>query len=250
MTLDETLASLFGRDFTVDERPDGIVLGEGRLGAARTVALLGIVNGMPLGVEGALLLAQRVLILARAVEPRPILLLIDCDSQRMSRRDELLGLNEYLAHLSKALLLADHCGLPTIALLYGGGAAGALVATALSVRALVALPGAHPAVMDLASISRVTKLPLDTLQRMSVDTPVFAPGLANLERMGAVCETWTTQTSLGTQLASLLQRFSQLPQDARDHEGQQRGGRGRAADIAQQVMQQALQQAPVIGNAP
>jgi malonate decarboxylase gamma subunit len=187
-----------------------------------------------------------VLTLVRAVEPRPILLLIDCDSQRMSRRDELLGLNEYLAHLSKALLLADRCGLPTLALLYGGGAAGALVATALAARALVALPEAHPAVMDLPSISRVTKLTLETLQRMSVDTPVFAPGLANLERMGAICETWTTQSSpgtrlsLGTQFASLLQRFSQLPQDARDREGERRGGRARAADIAEQVMQQAL----------
>jgi malonate decarboxylase gamma subunit len=240
MTLDETLASLFGREFTVDERPDGVVLGEGRLGAGRPVALIGIVNGMPLGVEGALLLAQRVLTLVRAAEPRPILLLIDCDSQRMSRRDELLGLNEYLSHLSKALYLADRSGLPTIALLYGGGAAGALVATALAARALVALPGAHPAVMDLPSISRVTKLALETLQRMSVDTPVFAPGLANLERMGAINETWTTQSSLGTQLCGLLQRFSQLPQDARDQEGARRGGRARAADIAAQVMQEAL----------
>jgi malonate decarboxylase gamma subunit len=157
----------------------------------------------------------------------------------MSRRDELLGLNEYLAHLSKALLLADRSGLPTLALLYGGGAAGALVATALAARVLVALPGAHPAVMDLPSISRVTKLTLETLQRMSVDTPVFAPGLANLERMGAICETWT-QLNLATQFASLLQRYSQLAQDGRDREGERRGGRMRAADIAQQVMQQAL----------
>jgi malonate decarboxylase gamma subunit len=244
MTLDETLASLFGTAFTVDERPDGIVLGEGRLGGTTPVALIGIVNGMPLGVEGALLLAQRVLTLARAAEPRPIVLLIDCDSQRMSRRDELLGLNECLGHLSKALLLVDRSGLPTIALLYGGGAAGALIATALAVRALVALPGAHPAVMDLPSMSRVTKLTLDTLERMSLDTPVFAPGLANLQRMGAICETWTTRSqSLGSQLASLLQRFSQLPEDARDREGERLGGRGRAAQVAQQVMQQALQQA-------
>src|SRR5579862_322152 len=158
MTLDEVLASLFRHDFTVDERADGVLLGEGRLGPTQPVALIGIVNGMPLGVEGALALAQRVLTLVRTGQPRPILVLVDCGSQRMSRRDELLGLNEYLAHLAKALLLADRSGFATIAVLYGGGAAGALVATALVARALVALPGAHPAVMDLPSISRVTRL--------------------------------------------------------------------------------------------
>ena len=44
----------------------------------------------------------------------PILVLVDSDSQRMSKRDEMLGLNEYLAHLAKSLMLrgfaqpADH----------------------------------------------------------------------------------------------------------------------------------------------
>jgi malonate decarboxylase gamma subunit len=158
----------------------------------------------------------------------------------MSRRDELLGLNQFLAHLAKTVALADHCGFPTIALLYGGGAAGAFVATALATRALVALPGADPMVMDLPSMSRVTKLPLEVLQRMSTDTTVFAPGLANMQAMGAVTETWDCSRSLAAQLSALLQRFSELPEDARDREGEARGGRRQAATIAQEVMRQAL----------
>ena len=46
----------------------------------------------------------------------PILVLVDSDSQRMSKRDELLGLSEYLSHLAKALLLAEAEGHRTVGL--------------------------------------------------------------------------------------------------------------------------------------
>ena len=62
-------------------------------------------------------------------------MLVDSDSQRMSKRDELLGLNEFLAHLAKSLIYADLSGRPTIGLLYGHTAAGAFIATALATRA-------------------------------------------------------------------------------------------------------------------
>ncbi len=44
----------------------------------------------------------------------------------------------------------------------------------------MALPGAAPSVMDLPSISRVTKLPLEQLQRLAKSTPIFAPGVPPL----------------------------------------------------------------------
>jgi malonate decarboxylase gamma subunit len=239
MTLDETLTALFGNGFTVDARPDGVLLGEARLLNTHSIALIGAVQGMPLGIEGALTLAHRVLTLVRAGQRQPILVLIDSDSQRMSRRDELLGLNEYLAHLAKALSLADRSGFPTVALLYGGGAAGAFVATALATRVLIALPGAHPAVMDLTSIARVTKLPPDLLQKMSLDTPVFAPGLSNMQRMGAVMETWETDSDLSAGLVDLLTRFAELSEDDRDRAGAARGGRTQAALVADEVCRAA-----------
>ena len=43
----------------------------------------------------------------------------------MSKRDELLGLNEFLAHLAKCLIYADMQGRQTVGLLYGHSAAGA-----------------------------------------------------------------------------------------------------------------------------
>ena len=102
----------------------------------------------------------------------------------MSKRDELLGLNEFLAHLAKSLIYADMNGRPTIGILYGHSAAGALLATGLATRVLVGVPGATPAVMDLPSMAKVTKLSIETLQEKAKSTPVFAPGLSNLSRDG------------------------------------------------------------------
>ena len=108
----------------------------------------------------------------------PVFVLVDSDSQRMSKRDELLGLNEFLAHLAKSLIYADTHGRPTIGILYGHSAAGALLATGLATRVLVGLPGATPAVMDLPSMAKVTKLSMEALQEKAKSTPVFAPGLS------------------------------------------------------------------------
>ena len=158
----------------------------------------------------------------------------------MSKRDELLGLNEFLAHLAKCLIQADLDGRPTIGLLYGHSAAGAFLATALATRVLVGLPDADPAVMDLPSMARVTKLPVEVLEQKARSTPVFAPGLKNLAAMGAVHLVWDEATSLSDQLGALL---ADMPDagDRRDALGRVRGGRPKAHDIAERVHALALQ---------
>jgi hypothetical protein len=87
------------------------------------------------------------------------LVLVDTQGQLMARRDEMRGLNEYLAHLAKCLPLASQQGHRTIGLEYGKATAGPFLATALATDFLVGLPGTEPVVMALPSISRVTKLP-------------------------------------------------------------------------------------------
>jgi len=163
--------------------------------------------------------------------------LIDSSSQRMSRRDELLGLSEYLAHLAKTLLLAEARGHRTIGLLYGGSAAGAFIATALATGTLVALPRAHPVVMDLPSMARVTKLPIEVLKAKAEKTTVFAPGLENLAQTGAIHTIWNPDQSLAEQFLALL--AEQTGRDARDRLGEDRGGRPKAASIAERVEKEA-----------
>ena len=232
MTLDNILASLFPDGHAVT-RDRGLILGDG-LSAGRKIEVIGVADHTALGVDEAARLSQRVLEVIQRGGHDPILVLIDSDSQRMSKRDELLGLNEFLAHLAKCLILADTLGHPTIGLLYGYTAAGAFIATALATRALVALPGAEPAVMDLPSMSRVTKLSLDVLQAKSKTTPVFAPGLDNLTQTGAVAKTLDPSLSLAEQLSGLLAGLSDT-RDTRDRLGKERQGRPKAADIAERV---------------
>ena len=238
MTLSDILSSLFpdGHDVSNDH---GVVYGSAPLRSGGRVLVIGIADRIALGVDEAIRLSRGVLA-SIASGSGPILVLVDSDSQRMSRRDELLGLNEFLSHLAKALIHADLHGRPTIGLLYGHSAAGAFLATALATRVLVALPGAEPAVMDLPSMAKVTKLSIDVLQEKAKSTPVFAPGLKNLEQTGAVHFTWDETMPLAPQLEALL---SALPDatDGRDAIGKQRGGRLKAADISERVRELALQ---------
>jgi malonate decarboxylase gamma subunit len=238
MTLAEILASLFPSGHDV-KRDGGLLLGSGPLKDGGRITVIGVADRTPLGVDDLLRLSAEVL---RAIEQGgndPILVLIDSDSQRMSKRDELLGLNEYLAHLAKCLIHADMQGHHTVSLLYGHSAAGAFIATAMSTRSLVALPGATPEVMDLPSMSRVTKLSIEILQEKAKSTPVFAPGLDNLAQTGAVLAVWDDRQSLVDQLQVVLADKS--IGDHRDVLGKKRKGRPKAADIAQRVHDLAFQ---------
>ncbi|MBU9438971.1 biotin-independent malonate decarboxylase subunit gamma [Burkholderia multivorans] len=227
MTLDEVLNSLFPHGHAI-ARERGLLTGHASLGGTR-VDVIGVAERLPFGIDEALALSARVLDTVERGDATPILVLVDSDSQRMSKRDELLGLNEALAHLAKCLMVADQAGHRTIGVLYGHTAAGAFIATALATRTLLALPGAEPEVMDLPSMSRVTKLPIDVLKEMARSTAVFAPGLDNLVKMGAVDAVLDPARALDAQLAEWLGK----PADRVDR----RAARGRpvAADVAARV---------------
>jgi malonate decarboxylase gamma subunit len=239
MTLDDILTSLFPKGHGV-ANDKGVLLGSAPLQSGGRAVVIGVAGRTPLGVDEAIRLSRHVLDAMEQGGKGPILVLVDSDSQRMSKREELLGLNEYLAHLAKCLIYADMQGRPTVGLLYGHSAAGAFLATALATRVLVALPGANPEVMDLPSMSKVTKLSIDVLKEKAQSTPVFAPGLDNLFQTGAVLATWDENTSLADQLATLLDH-TQASVDQRDRLGKIRNGRPKAADIAERVHDLALQ---------
>jgi len=232
MTLVEILASLFPAGHRI-EIGETILTGSADLPKQGPVHVLGVHDHAFLGVDDACTLAGRAGEILQSGDKRPILLLIDSASQRMTRRDELLGLNDFLAHLGKTLILAGASGHRVIALLYGGSAAGAFIATALSADTLVALPGAHPEVMDLPSMARVTKLPIERLQEMAKATPVFAPGLANLAQTGAIHATLDPNESLAGQVLAVLGQPGGA--DQRGVLGAARGGRPKAAAIVARV---------------
>jgi malonate decarboxylase gamma subunit len=237
MTLDESLPSLFPAGHRIEIGP-AILSGSASVPGIGKIHVLGIHGRNYLGVDDACTLSGRVIDILAGGDGQPILLLIDSASQRMSRRDELLGLNDYLAHLGKSLILASLRGHRVIALLYGGSAAGAFIATALAADTLVALPGAHPEVMDLPSMARVTKLPLAVLEEKAKATPIFAPGLDNLAKTGAVLESWVPDQPLDAQLIALLAKPAAA--DRRDELGAERRGRPKAKAIADRIVELAL----------
>ncbi len=237
MTLDEVLTSLFPNGHDVKADKDGLITGHGKRLGGGLIAVVGVANAVPLGPAGVLPLAGHVLQVVEKGGETPILVLVDTQGQLMARCAEMIGLNEYLAHLAKCLLLASQEGHRTIGLVYGKAAAGAFLATALATEMLIGLPGAEPAVMDLPSMARVTKLPEDKLKELGKATPAFAPGLDHLALMGAVAEVWDPKRPLGEQLESALSKASE--KDTRDEIGAERKGRPMAAMVAKRVASEA-----------
>jgi malonate decarboxylase gamma subunit len=234
MTLDEVLNELFPGGHQVNKSHDGLVTGHAKRRRGEPIAVIGVADGTALGISGVLPLAEHVLKVVADGGDTPILVLVDTQGQLMARRDEMLGLNEFLSHLAKCLLLASQQGHRTIGLEYGKASAGAFLATALATDHLVGLPGADPVVMDLPSMARVTKLPEDKLKKLAETTPVFAPGLDHLVQMGAVAEVWDADKPLDEQLEASLDQSS--PEDVRDRLGAERKGRTMAAKVALRVI--------------
>ena len=92
--------------------------------------------------------------------------------------------------------------------------------------------------MDLPSMARVTKLPRELLQSLSVTTPIFAPGVDAMSQVGAIAAMWEPLQPLDAQLESALASIT--PLDERDVRGAQRGGRKLAADVARRVVAEAI----------
>jgi len=238
MTLDEILISLFPNSHEIQVSKGGLITGTGKLRDGRAISVIGLGNGESMGTAAALPLAAQVIDVISRGRDTPILVLVDLLGQLMARRDEMIGLNEYLAHLAKCLILASQSGHRTVGLEYGKASAGGFLATALATEIFVALPGAEPAVMDLPSMARVTKLPEEKLKELAKSTPVFAPGVDSMLQMGALAQIWDANKPLDEQLEVTLKNAS--AKDIRDQLGAERKGRPMAALVAKRVIAAAM----------
>ena len=201
--------------------------GTGRVYGAE-VAVIGTVDNTPIGIELAFRMAGAVLEVVRRHPGRPILLLVDTQGQRLSHRDELLGINGYMAHLAKCIDLARRNGHRVLGLVYGQAVSGGFLATSLLADRCYALPDAEIRVMNLPAMARVTKIPLERLTELSASSPVFAPGVENYRRMGAIAGLW--DGDLATCLAEAL--AAPVDGDSRRELGEERGGRQLARKVA------------------
>lgn len=198
-------------------------------------------DGQPLTVVGtwdraavdgrlALRIADAVLDAVARDDTTPIVFIADTSGQALSRHEELLGLNGAFAHVARCVDLARRRGHPIVTLVHGEAVSGGFLAFGMLADRVCALPAAQVRVMDLRAMARVTKIPLERLQALAAESPVFAPGAENYWRMGGVHEIWGEDDDWRARLATTL--ASVTAGDGRAELGRERGGRTLAAPIA------------------
>lgn len=227
--LDTLLDALFPRGHAIDIN-DSVLTGSATTDDGK-VTVIGTTDKIEVGVDHALALAATVLASTAAHPQRPIVMLVDTAGQRLARRDELLGINGYFAHLAQTLDLARRRGATLVTLVYGESVSGGFLSFGLMADHIHALPDAQVRVMDLRAMARVTKQPLEKLQALSRTSPVFAPGVENYVAMGAVQSVWD-----GDLARALLQALrTPADGDRRATLGAERGGRTLSARVAAAV---------------
>ena len=225
--------ALFGSSHEVDE-DDELLSGTARVDD-ETMTVLGTTGHAAIGYAMALRQARVVLDTMARHPGRTLLLLVDTQGQRLRRHDELLGIHRAMAHLGCCIDLARRRGHRVLALVYDQALSGGFITSGLLADACHALPSAEIRVMRLPAMARVTKLPQEMLERLSLDNPVFAPGVENYLAMGGVESVW--QGDLAQALRKSL--ASATTEDTRARDGAARGGRRLAAVVVQRVLDAA-----------
>lgn len=234
------LQAMFPSGWTGHSSSADSFTGTARVGAQGTgpiIQVIGSSDAAEVGGDLALLMARTVLDTIRDHPRRPILFLLDTRGQRLRRRDEMLGLNGYMAHLAKCVEMARHRGHPIISVVYGQAVSGGYLTTGMMADACYALADAEIKVMNLPAMARITKIPLQRLEELAAQSPVFSPGVDNYFRMGHVLEVWSDD--LAAHLESALATASLAQGDSRMRLGEDRGGRKLARPVAQQVLNHA-----------
>ena len=225
-----TLASqLFPDGHDIVEH-DNFLSGTGQIDG-KPIAVIGTTDHTPIGIEIALAQASAVLKTVRDSPQRPILILVDTQGQRLRHRDEMLGINSYMAHLGKCIDLARRKGHVVIGLVYDQALSGGFITSGLIADACYALPDATIRVLGLPAMARITKVPEATLVELAKSNPVFAPGPENYWRMGGIHEIWRGE--LTRALSAALANID--PIDRRKELGLARGGRKFAQPVAEAV---------------
>jgi malonate decarboxylase gamma subunit len=223
-------ASLFPNGHAVSEQ-DQFLSGSAQVGG-QTIAVVGTTGHAPIGVEIALAQARFILQTVRAHPGRAILILVDTVGQRLRHRDEMLGINSYMAHLGKCVELARRSGHRVLGLVYDQALSGGFITSGLMADACYALPDSTIRVMALPAMARITKVPEERLTELAASNPVFAPGPENYLRMGGLLEIWSSDLAAHLEEALLLEHDG----DERAALGLSRGGRKLAQPVVMAIV--------------
>lgn len=235
VTVQEVLQQTFGEHYQIEEK-DNVVFGVGDIGSEH-FHILGVKESTDFGVAQAFLMAEKVLALIESKSTAPLLLLVDVTGQALSMHDEWIGMHQYFSHLLLCLECLRKAGNLLISLVYNQAIGGAFIAYGLTADVVLALPHATIAVMWLDAMSKVTKLDLALLEKLSQTSPVFAPGAKNFYELGGI----TKIVELTHVNAELLKLLKQKPTpDERAKLAFERQGRLMTYPVIQAIEQREL----------
>lgn len=124
-------------------------------------------------------------------EKRPIVLIVDTPGNGPGKMEEIAGMNKSTGGYQLALAEARKTGHPIIAMVIGRAISGAFLCHGLQADHILALSkeyGTMIHVMPITSISRITKMDIERLEKLSKSNPVFAAGVDFFYKLGGVQE--------------------------------------------------------------
>ena len=147
------LDELFGEDHDV-QRDGDLLRGTARI-AGQPLTVVGTTDHAAIGVELALTQARVVLDTVRQHPGRSILMLVDTQGQRLRRRDEMLGINRYMAHLGLTVDRARRRGHRIVALVYDQALSGGFITSGLMAEPATRCPAPRSASCACPAMARV-----------------------------------------------------------------------------------------------
>lgn len=209
-----------------------IIFGKGTIEGIQ-FNILGTIEDTDFGVDESMEMAQHVLEVVTSKNLDPIVLLTNVIGQKLSMRDEWLGMYGYFSHLLKCLHLARQNGNKIISLVYNQAIGGSFIAFGMMADRIYALENTELAVMWLEGMAKVTKIDIDLLRKISETSAVFAPGVENFKKLGGLHEVLPLN-EVSQQLIRTLQEPN-LAEDNRAALGKKYGGRTLAYDLIKTI---------------
>ena len=205
--------------------------------AVGPVRILGTVNAAPINQDIAIQLSSEILKLVQQGDQTPVVFIVDTQGQDLSRADELLCLNRTFAHLASCVDLLRRRGHANLAIIFGQAVSGGFLSYGLMANEVYAMSDSQVKVMDLNAMARVTKIPVEKLKDLSQSSAIFAPGVENFYKMGAINAIWPDLESdwISQALLNQQQQLESYITDQRRVVGQQRQGRQLCNSVIEKV---------------
>lgn len=174
---------------------------------------------------------------------RPIVLIVDTPGNGPGKVEEIIGMNKATGAYQLALAEARKEGHPVVAMVIGRAISGAFLCHGLQADEILSLPAEYGTmihVMPVSSISRITKIDGERLERMSKDNPVFAAGAEFFYRLGGINELVKTPEQMKEAVGEHIRQirckksggdWEYLGPMGRGKLGEERGGRRKRAEV-------------------